>query len=65
MVEATDAETKFAAIGMTPDAVKNLIKNKKSTASLLEVLELAQVTECAKEMGALFNALATKLKPNH
>lgn len=65
MVETNVAESKFAAIGMAPDAIKNMVKNKKATASLLEVLELAEVTECPKEMGALFSALATKLKPNH
>ena len=67
MVEAAQSEagTKFAAIGLNADTVKNVLKNKKVTASLLEILGLAEVQECPKEKGALLYALATKLKPVH
>jgi len=65
MVDASTAEARFSAIGMQPDTIKNLLKNKKATASLLEVLDLGEVTDCAKEKGALLNALANKLKPLH
>lgn len=40
MVEANaDAGAKFEAIGLVADTIKNVLKNKKVTASLLEVLE--------------------------
>ena len=55
----------MVAIGMLPDAIKNLLKNKKATASLIDILDLAGVSECPKEKGALYRALADKLKPNH
>jgi len=59
----SEAGTKFAAIGLTAETVTNVIKNKKVTASLLEILEFSGVSECPKEKGVLFYALATKLKP--
>jgi len=65
MVEASNAEARFAAIGMQPDPIKNMLKNKKATASLLEALDLGEVTECAKEKGALLTQLISKLKPLH
>jgi len=65
MVEASNAEARFTAIGMQPDTIKNMLKNKKATASLLEVLDLGGVTDCVKEKGALLNVLSNKLKPNH
>ena len=66
MVEAgNNAEARFAAIGMQPDTIKNRLKNKKKTESLIEVLDLGQVSECPKEKGALLIALADKFKPNH
>ena len=66
MVEANDAAAaKFAAIGITGDTLTNLLKNKKVVASLMEVLSVGEISECPKEQGSLYYALATKLKPNH
>ena len=66
MVEAnSDDHARLAAIGMQPDTIKNTLKNKKVTAALLDILTIAEVSSCPKEKGALFNALATKLKPMH
>ena len=59
------AAARFGAIGLKAETVTNMLKNKKTTASLNEVLDMSGVTECAKEMGALLYALATKLKPLH
>lgn len=66
MVEAnnTAAEARFVAIGMQGDTVKNLLKNAKKTQALIDVLDCAGVQECNKQKGSLFQALATKLKPN-
>ena len=50
MVEANDAAAaKFAAIGIQGDTLANILKNKKVTASLMEVLALGEVTDCPKE----------------
>ena len=66
MVEAnSDNYAKLAAIGMQPDTITNTLKNKKVTAALLDILERSEISSCSKEKGALFNALATKLKPVH
>ena len=65
MVEATsDAAARFAAIGMQPETITNLLKNKGKTAALIEILDLCGVTECPKQKGSLLQAVATKLKPN-
>ena len=65
MVEASNAEARFAAIGMQTDTIKNRLKNKKKTEQLIEVLDLGEVSECPKEKGAMLIALADKFKPNH
>ena len=65
MVEQSNAAERLAAIGINPDKIKNIMKNKKNTDKFMEVLDLAEITECPKEKGALFEAVATKLKPSH
>ena len=66
MVEANEeASAKFTAIGIQAETIKNVLKNKKVTAALLEIISLSGVSECPKEQGSLLYALATKLKPNH
>ena len=61
--EAKDATARFLAIGLAESAVTNLVKNKKATESLIELLDQCEISECPKEKGALLQALATKLKP--
>ena len=65
MVESRTPEERLAAIGIAPEKVKNLVKNKKVCDKFMEVLNLAEVTECPKEKGALFEAVTTKMKPSH
>ena len=63
MVEASD-EARLAAIGMAEGKIKSILKTKKNRDKIMEVLDLSGITECAKEKGALIEALAMKLDPS-
>jgi hypothetical protein len=47
-------ETLFLAIGLEPKFVGQTLKNQKVTQSLLEVLQLANVSSSDKKTGQLF-----------
>ena len=63
MVEASD-EARLQAIGMAEGKIKSILKTKKNRDKIMEVLDLSGITECAKEKGALIEALAMKLDPS-
>lgn len=63
MVDTTNMEERLTKIGIAADTIKNILKNKNVTAKFAEVLDIAGITECPKEKGALLYAVATKVKP--
>jgi len=56
-------ETRLANIGLQKDVIKNALANKKVTARLEQVLNLAKCEECTKQKGALLYKIATKVPP--
>jgi glutaminyl-tRNA synthetase len=54
----------FLAIGLDAKRVESLLKNKKVSARLREVLEIAGVTTCDKHIGNLIDFMAGKLPDN-
>ena len=63
MVENNTPKDRFLAIGIEPKTVDNILKNKALTEKFVKVLDFAKTTECPKEKGALFYAMASKPKP--
>ena len=63
MTDTTNMEERLTRIGIAADTIKNILKNKNVTAKFAEVLDIAGITECPKEKGALLYAVATKIKP--
>lgn len=63
MTDTTNMEERLTKIGIAADTIKNILKNKNVTAKFAEVLDIAGITECPKEKGALLYAVATKIKP--
>ena len=56
-----DFKAKFLAVGIVPNTVDNIVKNKKVSERLAEVLNIAGVKECDRTIGNLLYALSTKL----
>jgi len=54
---------RLQAIGIEDGTITNILKNKQVTANFMEVLDLAEITECPKAKGALLYAVTTKVKP--
>ena len=54
-------KTLFLAIGLDSKVVDNTLKNKKVTQRLKEVVELAGLKECSKNIGNLLYGIATKM----
>ena len=50
-MESTDIENRLKKIGLDPNVIKNTLANPKVTASMLHILDLAEVTECNKKTG--------------
>lgn len=63
MVDTTNIEQRLLAIGIEAGTVANILKNKGVTSRFTEVLNLAGITSCPKEKGALLYAVTTKVKP--
>ena len=63
MVDTTNMSDRLAAIGIEAGTITNILKNKNVTAKFAEVLDIAEITTCSKEKGALLYAVATKVKP--
>ena len=53
-MESTDIENRLKKIGLDPNVIKNTLANPKVTASMLHILDLAEVTECNKKTGNHF-----------
>ncbi len=51
-MDTTTAETRFNKIGLDPNVIKNTLANPKVTASLLTVLDFANLNECSKKIGS-------------
>mmetsp|Transcript_5230 Transcript_5230/g.3947 ORF Transcript_5230/g.3947 Transcript_5230/m.3947 type:complete len:88 (-) Transcript_5230:2125-2388(-) len=51
----------FAAVGLAPGRIESLLKNKKASARLKEVIETAGVKECDRNVGNLLDYLSGKL----
>ena len=65
MVDTTNAADRLAGVGIDAKTIPNVIKNKALTERFMQVLDFAEVTTCPKEKGALFSAVASKVKPKH
>lgn len=63
MVDTTKATERLTAIGIEANTIQNILKNQKLCAKFMEVLDIAGVNSCNKEKGALFYAVASKVKP--
>ena len=63
MVDTTKASERLSAIGIEANTIQNILKNQKLCAKFMEVLDIAGVSSCNKEKGALFYAVASKVKP--
>lgn len=60
-MEDTNYQPIFLAIGLDPKVVDSIIKNKKVSLRLKEIVDLAGVKDCTKSIGNLLYQASTKM----